>query len=432
MSFHELGHVERIHRPVVRDAARSGARFAVLMLAALGACGGGSDPVTPGGGGSVTPAWTTGQAAEAVLGAPSVSNTGTGGITQSTFVGPGALSVTPSGTLYVEDKGAYRVLRFDNANSKATAASADGVLGQLNFTSGVYNAGFAGSTARPEGIGSSEGLAVDASGNLYVTDAGNTRVMRWNAAATKANGASADGVLGQADLISNVGFGTTSQRYFAVRSVATDATGHLWVVDQSNHRVLRYDNAAAKANFAAADGVLGQASFTTNTTGTTASTMNNPASVAVDGAGNLYVGENSNHRVLIFLNAAAKANGAAADKVLGQPDLVTGTITASVGTQANIYGPYAMTVDGKGTLYVADGVFNRVMVFYNAASKANGANADVVLGKSSFTDISTTSALSTNVGQPYGVTVQSSTGKLWITDYSNRRVLRFQAAAALQ
>lgn len=401
----------------------------LLPLLLTAACGGDSAPT--GTGTSATPPWTTGQAAEAVLGGPSVSGIGTGGVTQTSLYGPWGLAVQSDGTLWVHDNSANRILRFNGAPTKANGAAADGVLGQANFTGSTWNGGAGGSTAVPNGYNASLGIAVDATGALYVADAGNTRVLRFNAAASKANGASADGVYGQPNLTTNSSGATTATGYFAVQGVAADANGRLWVADGSNHRVLRYDNAAAKANGAAADGVLGQASFTTGAPGTTASTMRTPTSVVVDAAGNLYVGERGNGRVLIFKNAASKANGAAADVVLGQPDFVTGT-TPVTGTQANIYLPYGLAVDGKGNLYVADGGFNRVLVFYNAANKANGANADVVLGKATFSDVTTTAASAANVGQPYGVAVHSATGKLWITDYANGRVLRFQAAAALQ
>jgi hypothetical protein len=396
----------------------------------VASCSSSETPVAPDGDTTSLP-WTTGQSAEAVLGSTALGAAGGTATTQSTFRGPWGLAVTSTGTLYVHDNGGYRVLRFDNAGAKANGAAADGVLGQANFTSSTYNGGAAGSAAVPNGFLDGLGIAVDGSGALYVSDAGNTRVLRWNAAAGKANGSSADGVIGQPDLVTN-GFNTTAGRFFAVAGVATDAAGRVWVADGSNHRVLRFDNAAALSNGAAASGVLGQSDFVSSTPGTSATRMRNPTSVAVDASGNLYVGERGNSRVLVFLAAASKANGAAADKVLGQATFTTGTNPGVVGTQANISLPYALTTDLKGNLYVADGGFNRVLVFFAAASKVNGANADVVLGKTSFTDISTTAALPNNVGQPYGIAVQSSTGKLWVTDYSNSRILRFQATSALQ
>jgi DNA-binding beta-propeller fold protein YncE len=150
----------------------------------------------------------------------------------------------------------------------------------------------------------------------------------------------------------------------------------------------------------------------------------------VDNAGNLYVGERGNSRVLIFLNAASKANGAPADIVLGKANFTSGSTPSTV-TASTIYFPYALAVDNQKNLYVADGALNRLLVFYNAPAKQNGAAADVVIGKKDFTSSSVTGAAMDNIGQPYGVAVQSSTGKLFLTCYSNSRVLRFQAKSSL-
>ena len=79
--------------------------------------------------------------------------------------------------------------------------------------------------------------------------------------------------------------------------------------------------AVAYTNGQAASLVLGQADFTSVVAATTASGMNNPFGVAVDPiSGKIFVADTSNHRVLRFDDAAGKANGAPADGVLGQAD----------------------------------------------------------------------------------------------------------------
>jgi sugar lactone lactonase YvrE len=402
----------------------------LLALAGLAACN--PDDALVAGGGSAGPAaWTTGQSAEAVLGATAVGLPGSGAVTQNSFKGAGGLALSPTGTLFVQDNGAFRVLRFDHADTVASGAKADGVLGQKDFVSSIRNAGLAGDVPVRNGFSDGLGIAVDVNGNLYLSDSRNTRVLRFDAAQGKVNGASADGVLGQLTFVTN-GYNTSASAFIAVAGVVTDAGGRVWVADGANNRVLRFDNAIALANGSAASGVLGQPDFTTRTSGTSDRKMSSPTSLTVDAAGNLYVGERGNHRVLVFWNAAAKPNGAGADRVLGQKTFIAGADNAVVGTQANIYLPYALTTDLKGNLYVADGGFNRVLIFYDAARKGNGAFADVVLGKRSFTDISTTTASASTFGQPYGIAVQSSTGKLWVSDHVNSRVLRFQARAPLQ
>ena len=175
------------------------------------------------------------------------------------------------------------------------------------------------------------------------------------------------------------------------RGLAVDAAGRLWVADTFNHRVLRFDSAASKANGAAADGVLGQPDFTStcaNRGGAAAAqdSLNTPRGVAVDTAGRLWVADFSNHRLLRFDNAATKANGANADGVLGQANFTSASINRGSGVNINtLNSPFGLTVGSGGRLWVADTNNNRVLRFNNAASKADGADADGVLGQANFT-----------------------------------------------
>ncbi len=376
------------------------------------------------------PPWVTGQNAEAVFGQSTFTANGLDSAAQNTIPGPWGLAVSSTGTLFVVDQRGHRILRFDHADAKTSGAFADGVLGQSNFTNRIWNYNFGGSTPTANGVETPASIAIDTSGTLFVLDQGNSRVLRFNNAAFKGNGAPADGVLGQLNFVSKT-FGTTASTFFAPQGIAVDGSGNLYVADGSNNRVLRFNHAALKANGAAADAVFGQSNFTTGTNGVARNKFWNPTSVAVDKNGNLYVGERGNSRILIFLNAQSKVNGDSADIVLGKADFVNGS-TPTIPNRANIYLPYALAVDQNNTLYVADGGFNRAMVFYNAPAKKNGDSADVVIGKSNFTNGTITAASEINIGQPYGIAVQSSTGKLFISCYSNSRVLRFQAKSRLK
>ena len=97
-----------------------------------------------------------------------------------------------------------------------------------------------------------------------------------------------------------------------------------------------------------ASGVLGQTDFVTATTGLTASTLNGPKGIAIDPTtGKLFVADYENRRVLRWSSVDKMINGAAAEVVLGQPDFVTNTS----GTSSTKFSrPYGICVDAAWTI----------------------------------------------------------------------------------
>ncbi len=202
-------------------------------------------------------------------------------------------------------------------------ATADLVLGQPSFNTSACNgdSGFQNYPTRAPASASSlcglfeaqisvlEGgsfanLAVDSAGNLYVTDWDNHRVLRYNSPFT--TDAIADYVWGQADFTANDcnrgrGVGLPDAQSLCLRSpfnegftggVAIDSAGNLWVADNQNNRVLRFpvdpNTGIAKTT---ADLVLGQPDFTSWTKGSGLNQMWAPQSVRVDNAGKVYVAD---------------------------------------------------------------------------------------------------------------------------------------------
>ncbi len=376
---------------------------------------------------NATAAWnvTNGQDADGVLGQPDfTSNTvNNGGISASSMDNTRGVAVDlNTGKVFVADDDNNRVLRFSATDAFTNGSPAEAVLGQSDFTSNS-------SATTQSGMNGPRGLLVDNNGNLWVADGGNNRVLRFDNAATKTNGSNADGVLGQTDFSSNTA-NTTQTGIDNPKSLAIDNNGTLWVVDNDNHRVLRFDNAVTKANGANADGVLGQADFTSSGSATTQASMNAPYGVTVETNGTLWVADNDNHRVLRFDNAAAKPNGANADGVLGQTDF---TSSNSATLQDGMDNPKGVTVDAAGRLYVLDDDNYRILIFENAASKANSANADFVLGQADFTEGSvnrgaSVAANTLDFGSNPGIFFDNLKGSLWVADEDNNRVLRFNLA----
>ena len=101
--------------------------------------------------------------------------------------------------------------------------------------------------------------------------------------------------------IGQTGFGATSTGNTAntlnnPHALAFDPSGNLWVVDYSNNRVLEFPTANLITNGFASN-VIGQVSFTTATSGTTANTLTGPRGVTFDPSNNLWVADTGNNRL---------------------------------------------------------------------------------------------------------------------------------------
>ncbi len=293
------------------------------------------------------------------------------------------------------------------------------VLGQPDFVS-------IGASAAAQHTSDPQGICVDpATGKVFVADHFNHRVLRYASADSLTNGAAAEAVLGQsAFLMSTPGVSATVMR--EPFDVAIDPDGNLWVADMGNHRVLRFDDAATIATGAAATRVFGQPDMISSTSGTDADQLNRPSSLDFDSAGNLYIGDGDNARVLIHLNPASKSDGAAADILLGQADFTAPSFMTS---QQILHYPGGLAVDANGTLFVSGVVTNRILVWENAASLTNGALADRVIGQVNFTAMA--SGLSrTKFFSPQHLEIDGN-GTLYVADKGNHRVLIFENATAL-
>ena len=166
-------------------------------------------------------------------------------------------------------------------------------------------------------------------------------------------------------------------------SVSSDGT-HLAVADTLNNRVLIWNTLPTTMN-QPPDVVVGQTSFTTNVfpgDTPTATSLRGPNGVWIQN-GQLFVADTQNDRVLIY-NSIPTSNGAAADIVLGQPNMTT-YVQVNIADQTtsaasnNLLTPVSVTSDGT-RLFVADLGFNRVLI-WNTIPTTNQQPADVEIGQ---------------------------------------------------
>jgi sugar lactone lactonase YvrE len=321
------------------------------------------------------------QSANVVLGQADFVSNGAA-LTASGMSAPGDTVEDNLGSLYVSDQNNSRILIFQPPFTNGMSASL--VIGQPDFVTGAAN-------VTTSGLSGPVGMAFDHSGNLWVSDFLSNRILQFLTPFT--NGMSASLVIGQADFVSNA-VATTSSGLAAPGLIAFDAGGNLWVTDGGNNRALEFKPPFADGM--AASLVIGQADFVSSGSATTASGLNFPSGVAFDRAGNLWLGDGFNNRVLRF--EPAFANGMSANLVLGQPDFVTATNNTS---QSGFHEPLGIAFDSSGNLAVADAFNNRSLAFKPPFS--NNQNANRVLGQPDFV---TATAATTATGQFFPTTVR--------------------------
>lgn len=163
-----------------------------------------------------------------------------GGVSAATLNNPTAIAIDPSDNLWVVDAGNNRVVEFANPIAGGSNTVASVVLGQLgSFTSSACNLGGSAPTAdRLCFAGFASGLTFDSSGDLFVSDSGNNRVLEYFAGDT-----TADAVFGENGSFTTTNFqainGESASTVLSPGGLTLDGTGNLYIADEGNQRVLQ-------------------------------------------------------------------------------------------------------------------------------------------------------------------------------------------------
>jgi uncharacterized protein (TIGR03437 family) len=240
---------------------------------------------------------------------------------------PASVTGDAAGNLYIADQHNNRIRRVDRAGVITTYAG----NGRHSFSGN-------GGPARDAALDYPAGLALDAAGNLYISDQHNSQVRR-----VRPNGViEAFAGDGRATYAGDGGAAVRASLDWPT-GLALDAAGNVYIADQFNNRIRRV----------APDGVIttfagdGRATFAGDGGPAGRASLNHPADVAVDAAGNLYIADQRNHRIrrvspegIITTVAGAGAPGFSGD---GGPAAL-----------AALNRPSGVTVDAEGNLYIAD------------------------------------------------------------------------------
>jgi subtilase family serine protease/sugar lactone lactonase YvrE len=339
--------------------------------------------------------------ADVILGKPDFSEITPNEVVPYKVMNPGGVfvdrSVSP-GRAYVWDSGNSRILGIDLATCYvgASPCSAQIVIGQPSGSDHSACNGDSGfqryPTRAPASAGSLCGMpeitlsplewksfvtmAGDSQGNLYVPDAFNNRVVKY--VSPFATDTVADQVWGQSDFSGNLcnrgaGAPTASTLCFTVGTFSAggaevDSAGNLWVADNGNNRVLRFPkNPGTGVIATTADVVLGQPDFVSHDAGTGPATLWAPSSLRFGPDGRLYV--------------AVVADGGTLSRVLvftPNPNFVSGMAATEFGSQFRA--PYGMETDPVGDGLWVNDTSNSMVELWDW----NGTTIKKVLGKDTY------------------------------------------------
>jgi hypothetical protein len=258
----------------------------------------------------------------------SVDGTGTA----AWFLNPSGVAVDGAGNLYVADNCAIR--KVTPQGVVTTLAGLAGVQGSADGT---------GPDARFSSFNGTTGVAVDGAGNVYVADTWNYTIRKVTPDGVVTTPAGRAGSFGSADGAGSAArFGNMAPGFWGGPSgLGIDGQGNLYVADTGNETIRKITPEAVVTTLAGLAGSPGS----TDGTGS-AARFNQPIGLAVDNAGNVYVGEAQESVLRKVTPGGMVTTLAGLSGVAGTED--------GTGSAARFVNPLGVAADGAGNVYVAD------------------------------------------------------------------------------
>jgi len=312
---------------------------------------------------------------------------------------PKGIAVDPAGNVYFADAGNGRVRKVSNGVITTVAGNGSG-----------DNSGDNG-PALKAGLGNMHGLAADSAGNVYIADVGSlasdpivfmvpgSQVIRKvsNGVITTVAGNGTAGFSGDNGPAISAQLNSTFQSL----SVGVDSAGNVYIADSGNNRVRKVSNGVITT--VAGNGTSG---FSGDNGPAISAQLSNPLSVAVDLAGNLYIGDSGNRRIRRVSNGViTTVAGNGASGFGGDNGLATGAAFGDI---------RGIAVDSAGNLYIADGdgLIRRV---------SNGRITTIAGTATSGFSGDNGPATNAQLNNPRGIAVDSA-GNVYIADNFNNRI----------
>jgi sugar lactone lactonase YvrE len=303
--------------------------------------------------------------------------------TAASFDSPRGVCADASGNIYVADLYNSNIRKISPAGVVTTFAGS-GAYGNTDAT------GTAASFRNPIGV------CADASGNIYVADAGNRKIRKISPAGVVTTFAGS-GAYGNTDATG------TAASFRSPIGVCADASGNIYVADADNNKIRKISPAGVVTTFAGS-GAYGN----TDATGTAAS-FYSPSGVCADASGNIYVADLYN-RIIRKISPAGVVTTFAGSGAYGNTD--------STGTAASFYFPSGVCADASGNIYVAEADDNKIRKISPAGVVTTFAGS----GLYGYTDATGTAA---SFRYPSGVCADAA-GNIYVADAANSKIRKIQ------
>jgi sugar lactone lactonase YvrE len=249
----------------------------------------------------------------------------------STAAGPGlpaldGVATDASSNLYVPDRSGARVFRIDAKTGAVAPIAGTGVPGYFGD----------GGQALSAKLSAPSAVAVDALGNIFIADAGNLRVRRIDASSGVITTFAGTGVSGT----TGDGGAATSATFKGPACLAVDAAGDVFISDATASQVRRVDAATGVITTVAGTGTNG---FLGDGGPATSAQLSFPYGVAVDPVGNVFIADQNSNRVrrvdgtTHIITSIAGSVGMSASKGDGGPG-IDAVLATPTGVAADAHG----------------------------------------------------------------------------------------------
>jgi sugar lactone lactonase YvrE len=313
---------------------------------------------------------------------------------------PAGIAFDAAGNLYIADLNDNIIRKIDLAGIIATVAGD----GEQGFS------GDGGAATNAE-LDSPAGVAVDANGNLYIADTHNHCVREVSGgnittiAGTGVAGFSGDGGAATAAMLNQP------------TAVAVGADGSLYVADTDNHRIRKVVFGSSGTTITTIAG-NGEQFFSGDGGAAMVAGLDSPNGIAVDAAGNIYIGDTHNQRVRVVDTAGVISTLAGNGSKTYAGD-------GAAATSASLARPRGLSVDALGNIYVADSDNNRIRLIAKTGTIMTLAGN----GSQGFTGDGG-AAVNATLDTPRATAV-AATGVVALADTNNQRVREVSADGSI-